>query len=117
MDNTTIEKNNELTELVQNSEQEIEVLSPLEEYNQSVKKRKNRILSFLILAIVECAICLAFVSGINTFDLHYRVTKQIENSLFGKNNFSKIFWYSKELWSTGVKQQRYYHRRKIIVYE
>ena len=39
MDNTTIEKNNELTELVQNSEQEIEVLSPLEEYNQSVKKR------------------------------------------------------------------------------
>lgn len=45
-------------------------------------------MSFLILAIVECAICLAFVSGINTFDLHYRVTKQIENALFGKNNFS-----------------------------
>lgn len=47
MDNTTIEKNNELTELVQNFEQEIEVLSPLEEYNQSVKKRKTEYCHFL----------------------------------------------------------------------
>lgn len=85
MDNTNIEKENELTN---NPNQVVEKLSPLQEYNLSVDKRKHGLLLFLLLAVLECAICLAFVACINTFDLHYRVTKQIENSLFGKNHFS-----------------------------
>lgn len=89
MDKAMIEKsdNNELVELTQDSEQPIK-LSPAEEYKKSIKKRQNNRLLFVLFLVVELAVCTAFIKGVWEFDLHYRATRQLENTLTGQNKFS-----------------------------
>lgn len=79
--------NNELTELTQTDEQVVK-LSPAEEYNKSMKKRRSKIFLFALFLAMELAISVFFVGGLYKFDLHYHVTRELENSFTGKNEFA-----------------------------
>lgn len=78
---------NELAELTQTSEQ-LDKLSPPEEYKKAVKKRRGRTFLFILFLLIELAVCMFFVEGLRKFDLHYRVTKELENSFTGQNQFT-----------------------------
>lgn len=62
--------------------------SPLEEYKKAIKKQKNRFSLFLLFWVIEIAAAFFVVREIHRFDLHYRVTRELENSLWGQNRFS-----------------------------
>ena len=85
--NNRIVDNNALTELTQDSDYPIK-LSPAEEYKKALKNRKNKRLLFVLFLVVELVICGIFVNGIWEYDLHYRATRQLENTLTGQNRFS-----------------------------
>lgn len=89
MDNSLIEKkdNTDLDMLTQDSEQPIK-LSPAEEYKKAMRKRRNRVFLFVLFLVIEIAVCVFFIGGLYQFDLHYRVTRELENSFTGQNKLS-----------------------------
>ena len=89
MDTTINEKkdNTELMESIQDSVQLVKS-SPAEEYSKAMKKRRSITFLFILFLMIEFAIGVFFVEGLYKFDLHYRVTREIENSFTGQNRFS-----------------------------
>lgn len=88
MSNEIIEKttNDELVELTHDTEQQKK--TPAEEYRKGLRRRRAVRLLFALLFLVECTVCHVLCGGVFAEDLHYRVTKQIENDRTGQNVFS-----------------------------
>lgn len=88
MNETKIEKNDntELQELTHGTTQKR--LTPFEEYSKEIRKRRAKIFLFILLLLVEFSLGAFLCSEIFTNDLHYRVTKQIENNLKSENKFA-----------------------------
>ena len=77
----------ELAELSPANEQPTK-MSPPEEYKKAMKKRKGRMALLSLLLVIEFVVALAFVGGVYEDDLHYRVTRELENSITGAVKFS-----------------------------
>ena len=85
-ENRDVVENQELNELTQDI-QTVE-LSPGEQNKKAQRKRRGRALLFVLFCLVEVAMGYMFYIGVISEDLHYRSTKQIENSVKGKISFN-----------------------------
>lgn len=81
------DKESEMVENEQNVISAHKKMQPFEEYSQTVKifKKKNRFIAIVFL--IEFLIYSFFIMSIDAYDLHYRVTKEVENSITGENKF------------------------------
>ena len=81
------DKESEMVENEQNGISAHKKMQPFEEYSQTVKifKKKNRFIAIVFL--IEFLIYSFFIMSIDAYDLHYRVTKEVENSITGENKF------------------------------
>jgi len=61
--------------------------NPAEKYSQTMKEIKKKNKFIVVFFLIELVICSFFIINFNTYDLPYRVTREIENSLTGKNRF------------------------------
>lgn len=76
----------ELVELTQDKKQKI--LTPFEEYRKEIRKRKGKVFLFILLFLIEATLGILLLRGVFIEDLHYRVTREIENNLNGENKFT-----------------------------
>lgn len=62
-------------------------LTPEEEYRKAGKSRRKRSAFTFLLMVVGFALCAVLLTVLNAEDLPYRVVRQVENGLTGKNVF------------------------------
>lgn len=74
-----------LAELTQDSN--VKTPTPAKEYKKALNRRRGKAALFILIILLEAGLCFLLLGGTLSEHLHYRVTKELENSLTGQNQF------------------------------
>ncbi len=80
--------NGELMELPQDNKAERKKRTPEQEFKRSKRKRYGRRVWFSFFVLLQSMICLVYYAFVYSDDLHYRVTKQLENQFSNQISLS-----------------------------
>lgn len=70
-----------------NQDLDTKIPTPAEEYRKAIRRRNGKTALLVLLIVLELGLCVLLLGGVLSENLHYRVSKELENTLTGQNQF------------------------------